>query len=128
VRRPRLDQGDGAVGFKRGGPAGLCDNGPMADETNIRDFIGERFTRLDAKLGRVLGDIGELKVRMYSIEMRVTSLEASIVHLHARLDAMQASSVFGNRCADRSDHSRGAMRSTPALRTRNNPRSPFRVR
>ena len=45
--------------------------------------------RLDEKVDRVTGDIGEVKARLYSIETRMTSLEASIVHVHERVDGLQ---------------------------------------
>jgi hypothetical protein len=31
----------------------------MADETNVLQFVAERFNRLDARIDRVLSEVGE---------------------------------------------------------------------
>ena len=56
----------------------------MADEGILR-----YLRRLDEKVDRVTNDIGEVKSRLYSIETRMTSLEASVVHVHERMDGLQ---------------------------------------
>jgi hypothetical protein len=45
--------------------------------------------RLDEKVDRVLADNGEVKARLVSLETRITSLDASVVHVHERTDFMQ---------------------------------------
>ena len=59
----------------------------MADD--IKDFVHERFRRIDEKLDRILTAGEATTVRLASIESRMTSLEASIVHVHERMDGMQ---------------------------------------
>ena len=61
----------------------------MAEETDIRDFIHERFTHLDQKLDGTISEIGEVKTPLTSLEARMTSLEASVVHVHERMDGLQ---------------------------------------
>jgi len=61
----------------------------MADETNIRDFVHERFNRLDAKLDRILTAQETTNQRLSSLETRVTGVEASVVHVQERLDGIQ---------------------------------------
>src|SRR5262249_52952120 len=61
----------------------------MADDDNIRDFVHERFNRLDAKLDRILAAQDTTNQRLSSLETRVTSLEASIVHVQERMDGIQ---------------------------------------
>ena len=61
----------------------------MADETNIRDFVHERFNRLDEKLDRMLAAQDTTNQRLSSLEVRVTGLERAIVDVHERIDGVQ---------------------------------------
>jgi uncharacterized coiled-coil protein SlyX len=61
----------------------------MADDTDIKDFVHERFNRLDAKLDHLLAASEATNMRLTSIESRITSLDASVVHVHERMDVMQ---------------------------------------
>ena len=62
----------------------------MADETNIHDFVHERFSRLDAKVDRLLAVQETTNVRLASLETRITGVEAAVVHVQERLDGIQA--------------------------------------
>jgi hypothetical protein len=59
----------------------------MVDD--IKDFVHERFRRVDDKLDRLLAAGEATTLRLASIESRMTSLEASIVHVHERMDGVQ---------------------------------------
>jgi hypothetical protein len=59
----------------------------MVDD--IKDFVHERFRRVDDKLDRLLATGEATTQRLASIESRMTSLEASIVHVHERMDGVQ---------------------------------------
>ena len=59
----------------------------MVDD--IKDFVHERFWRVDDKLNRLLAAGEATTLRLASIESRMTSLEASIVHVHERMDGVQ---------------------------------------
>jgi hypothetical protein len=59
----------------------------MADD--LREFVHERFRRSDEKLDRVIELLVAMAGRLSSIEARMTSLEASIVHVHERVDGAE---------------------------------------
>jgi len=77
----------------------------MADETNIRDFMLERFNRLDDKLHRILAAQETTNRRLLSLEKRVTGVEASVVHAQERLDGIQAELDEMGRCLGRIERS-----------------------
>jgi|SRR5215813_3106822 len=52
------------------------------------DILGY-LRHLDAKLDRVISDIGDLRTRLSWLEVRVTSVEASVVQIHERVDGVQ---------------------------------------
>jgi archaellum component FlaC len=56
---------------------------------DIKDFVQERFRRVDVKLDRLVATGEATTLRLASIESRMTSLEASIVHVHERMDGVQ---------------------------------------
>jgi archaellum component FlaC len=60
----------------------------MTDDI-IKDFVHERFRRIDEKLDKVLAASETTIARLASIENRMTSLESSVVHVHERLDGVQ---------------------------------------
>lgn len=57
-----------------------------ADEPT--DTLGY-LRHLDAKLDRVISDIGDIRTRLSSLEERVTGVEASVVQIHERVDGVQ---------------------------------------
>jgi uncharacterized coiled-coil protein SlyX len=67
----------------------------MADAPD--NLIFEYLRRLDAKLDRVIEDIGDLKIRMTAVEERlartdvaIANLELSIAGVNRRIDRVEA--------------------------------------
>jgi hypothetical protein len=60
------------------------------EHPRIRDFVHERFSRLDAKLDLIPRAQETTNRRLSSLEARVTGVEASVVHVQERLDGIQA--------------------------------------
>jgi len=59
----------------------------MADTPD--QLIFEYLRRMDSKLDRVIEDIGDLKVRMTSVEERLAQVELSIAGINRRLDRVE---------------------------------------
>jgi predicted nucleic acid-binding Zn-ribbon protein len=53
-------------------------------------LIFEYLRRLDAKLDRVIEDIGDLKIRVTAVEERLAQVELSIAGVNRRIDRVEA--------------------------------------
>jgi len=64
----------------------------MSDNPNteVLDYLREQFARVHVKLDRVIADVGDLKVRVTSLETAVAGLHGDFANQSARLDRMDA--------------------------------------
>lgn len=52
------------------------------------EFVHERYRRADAKLDRVLADLGDLKPRMAAVEVQLGYLTAAVGRTNERIDGV----------------------------------------
>lgn len=58
----------------------------MSDQRDVLDYLREQFARVHEKLDRVIADVGDLKVRVTSLERAVAGLHGDFANQSARLD------------------------------------------
>jgi len=58
-------------------------------DSEILDFLRERFARLDARLDGIAADIRDLKFRVTSIEQQLAGLRADLANQSLRMDRIE---------------------------------------
>lgn len=53
---------------------------------DVLDYLRGQFARVHTKLDRVIADVGDLKVRMTSVEEHIASLHGDFANQSRRLD------------------------------------------
>jgi predicted nucleic acid-binding Zn-ribbon protein len=62
----------------------------MSDTPNVLDYLREQFARVHVKLDRLSDDVGNLKVRMTSVESQVALIHGDFANQSGRLDRIEA--------------------------------------
>lgn len=61
----------------------------MSDAPNVLDYLREQFARVHVKLDRLSDDVGNLKVRMTSVESQVALIHGDFANQSGRLDRIE---------------------------------------
>ena len=58
----------------------------MADESEILNFIGEQFRRLNVRFDNLENDVNDIKLRLTANEEHLASMMMSIAGINSRID------------------------------------------
>jgi predicted nucleic acid-binding Zn-ribbon protein len=62
----------------------------MSETPNVLDYVREQFARVHVKLDRLSDDVGNLKVRMTSVESQVALIHGDFANQSGRLDRIES--------------------------------------